>query len=91
MAERPMKMSAKKNSDVEAPEVVSQRAKPERGRYLLQVDRQTKGSFQDMDAAQSAGLEIKTGFPILQVAIYDRVNSSHTLVQLPAKEDTARE
>ena len=36
------------NSDDEAPEVVSQRAKPERGRYLLQVDRQTKGSFQDI-------------------------------------------
>ena len=81
MAERPMKMPAKNNSDDEAPEVVSQRAKPERGRYLLQVDRQTKGSFQDMEAAQSAGREIKAGFPILHVAIYDSVNGSHTLVQ----------
>ena len=91
VAERPMKMPAKKNSDDEAPEVVSQRAKPERGRYLLQVDRQTKGSFQDMEAAQSAGRKIKAGFPILHVAIYDSVNSSHTLVQLPAKKDTSRE
>ena len=91
MAERPMKMPAKKNSDDETPEVVSQRLKPEKGRYLLQVDRQTKGSFQDMEAAQSAGLKIKTAFPILQVAIYDSVNSSHTLVQLPAKKDTSRE
>ena len=89
MAERPMKMPAKKNSDDEAPEVVSQRAKPERGRYLLQVDRQTKGSFQDIEAAQSAGREIK--FPILHVAIYDSVNGSHTLVQLPAKKDSSRE
>jgi hypothetical protein len=85
-----MKMPAKKNTEDEAPEVVSQRVKPDRGRYLLQVDRQTKGSFQDIEAAQSAGLQIKTGFPILQVAIYDRVNSSHTLVQLPAKNDTSR-
>jgi hypothetical protein len=91
VAERPMKMPAKKNSDDEAPEVVSQRAKPKRGRYLLQVDRQTKGSFQDMEAAQSAGREIKAGFPILHVAIYDSVNSSHTLVQLPAKRDPSRE
>ena len=57
MAERPMKMTAKKNNDDETPEVVSQRLKPERERYLLQVDRQTKGSFQDMEAAQSAGLK----------------------------------
>jgi hypothetical protein len=91
VAERPMKMPVKKNTEDETREVVSQRVKPERGRYLLQVDRQTKGSFQDMEAAQSAGLEIKTGFPILQVAIYDRVNSSHTLVQLPPKKDTSRE
>jgi hypothetical protein len=90
VAERPMKMPAKKNNDDETPEVVSQRLKPERGRYLLQVDRQTKGSFQDMEAAQSAGLKIKTAFPILQVAIYDSDNSSHTLVQLPAKKDTSR-
>ncbi len=91
MAERPMKMPAKKNTEDDTPEVFSQRVKPERGRYLLQVDRQTKGSFQDMEAAQSAGLEIKKGFPILQVAIYDRVSSSHTLLQLPAKKDSARE
>ena len=91
MAERPMKMPAKKNTEDETPEAVSQRVKPESGRYLLQVDRQTKGSFQDMEAAQSAGREIKASFPIVQVAIYDRVNSSHTLVQLPAKKDTSRE
>ena len=86
-----MKMPAKKNSDDEIPDIVSQRVKPETGRYLLQVDRQTKGSFQDMKAAQLAGLEIKTSFPILQVAIYDRVNSSHTLVQLAAKKEPASE
>ncbi len=49
MAERPMKMPAKKNTEDDTPEVVSQRVKPERGRYLLQVDRQTKGSFQDLE------------------------------------------
>ena len=34
-------------------------------RYLLQVDRQMKGSFQTSEAAQSAALEIKKAFPIL--------------------------
>jgi hypothetical protein len=91
VAERPMKMPSKKNTEEETPEIVSQRVKPERGRYLLQVDRQTKGSFQDMKAAQSAGLEIKTGFPILHVAIYDSVDGSHTPVQLSAKKDSSRE
>jgi len=86
-----MKMPAKRHTEEEIPEVVSQRVKPDRGRYLLQVDRQTKGSFPDMEAAQLAGLQIKKGFPILQVAIYDRVNSSHTLVQLPANKDISRE
>jgi hypothetical protein len=91
VAQRQIKMPAKKNSDKEITEVVSQRAKPERGRYLLQVDRQTKGSFKDLEAAQSTGREIKAGFPVLHVAIYDSVNSSHTLVQLPAKRDPSRE
>ena len=77
MVERPMKMPAKKNTEDDTPEVVSQRVKPERGRYLLQVDRQTKGSFQDMETAQSAGLEIKKGRPILQplTAFFARLRS----------------
>jgi hypothetical protein len=91
VAERPMKMPTKKNSDEEVPEIVSQRVKPDRGRYLLQVDRQTKGSFQDMGAAQSAGREIKVGFPILHVTIYDSIDGTHAPVQLPAKKDSSRE
>jgi hypothetical protein len=30
------------------------------------------------------GLEIKTGYPIVQVSIYDSVDNSQTIVQLPA-------
>jgi hypothetical protein len=84
MAPRQMKMPVKDNSDKEAEEVFSQRKRPESGRYLLQVDRQTKGSYKTAQAAQSAGLEIKTGYPIVQVSIYDSVDNSHTLVKLPA-------
>jgi hypothetical protein len=50
-------------------EVFSQRKRPESGRYLLQVDRQTKGSYKTSEAAQVAGREIKAAYPIVQVSI----------------------
>jgi len=64
-------MPGKDNSDKEAEEVFSQRKRPESGRYLLQVDKQTKGSYKTPEAAQSAALEIKIAYPIVQVSIYD--------------------
>ena len=45
MAPRQIKMPGKDNSDKEAEEVFSQRKRPGSGRYLLQVDKQTKGSY----------------------------------------------
>jgi len=84
MAPRQIKMPAKDGSEKEVGEVFSQRKRPETGRYLLQVDRQTKGSYTTSEAAQSAGLAIKTGYPIVQVSVYDSVESTNTLVELPA-------
>ena len=55
MAPRQIKMPVKDDSDNEVEEVFSQRKRPESGRYLLQVDRQTKGSYKTVDAAQAAG------------------------------------
>jgi hypothetical protein len=72
----------RKETSEEAP---SQRKQTEAGRYLLQVDRQTKGSFSTFEAARSAAMQIKTEFPILQVSIYDGVSKSYTLVDLPAR------
>jgi hypothetical protein len=80
---RQIKKLVKDSSDKEADEVFSQRKRPESGRYLLQVDRQTKGSYETSDAAQSAALKIKTGYPIVQVSIYDSVDNSSRLVALP--------
>ena len=74
VAPRQIKMPVKVNSDTEAEEIFSQRKRPESGRYLLQVDRQTKGSYKTSEAAQSAALEIKTEYPIVQVSIYDSVD-----------------
>ncbi len=62
-----------------------QRKRPELGRFLLQVDRQTKGSYLDAEAAQVAGLAIKTGHPLLQVVVYDSLECSGMAVQLLQK------
>ena len=86
MASRQMKMPAKDDSEKEkeVDEVLSQRKRPERGRYLLQVDRQTKGSYTTVDAAQTAALVIKNAYPIVQVSVYDAVDNTSTMVELPA-------
>ena len=84
MAPRQIKMPGKDNSDKEAEEVFSQRKRPESGRYLLQVDKQTKHSYKTSEAAQSAALEIKKAYPIVQVSIYDSIDNSIRLVELPS-------
>ena len=86
MASRQIKMPVKDDSEneQEADVAFSQRKRPERGRYLLQVDRQTKGSYTTAEAAQSAALAIKTGYPIVQVSIYDSVDNLNTIVEAPA-------
>jgi hypothetical protein len=64
------------------PEHFSQRKRPEAGRFWLQVDRQTKGSYQTAEAAQTIGLAIKKDYPIVQVSIYDAVDCLNTMVEL---------
>jgi hypothetical protein len=84
MASRQIKMPAKNHSEKEVEEVVSQSVRPERGRYLLQVDRQTKASYTTSEAAQSAAIAIKTDYPIVQVSVYDSVEYTNTIVEVPA-------
>lgn len=86
MATRQIKMPVKDDSEKEVEEVVSQRKRPETGRYLLQVDRQTKGSYKTSESAQSAALQIKTAYPIVQVSVYDSVDNTHTLVEAASKQ-----
>ena len=81
VAPRQTKMPSKDNSEKEAEEVFSQRKRYESGRYLLHVDKQTKGSYKTPEAAQSAALEIKIAYPIVQVSIYDSVDNSTRLVE----------
>jgi len=53
------------------PERVTQR-KPEGGRFRLQVDRQTKGSYATYEAAEKVGPVIKKEHPITVDAFRDR-------------------
>jgi hypothetical protein len=84
MATRQIKMPVKDGSEKEIEEVISQRKRPEAGRYLLQVDRQTKGSYVTSEAAQTAARVIKEAYPIVQVSVYDTVEYTHTMVEAPA-------
>jgi hypothetical protein len=84
MATRQIKMPVKDNSEQDVEEVLSQRKRPERGRFLLQVDRQTKGSYTTSEAAHAAALVIKTNYPVVKVSVYDSVDNSNTLIEAPA-------
>jgi hypothetical protein len=84
MATRQIKMPVKDGSEQEVEEVLSQRKRPERGRFLLQVDRQTKGSYTTLEAAQAVALVIKRNYPIVKVSVYDSVDNSTALVEPPA-------
>jgi hypothetical protein len=83
MATRQIKMPRKDGSENEVDEAPSQRQRPESGRYLLQVDRQTKGSYPTVEAAQLAALVIKKRYPVVRVSVYDRASNTNTLVELP--------
>ena len=65
-------------------EVLSQSKRPEVGRFLLQVDRQTKGSYATAEAAEKAGMVIKKGHPIVRVSVYDSVETANKIIELPA-------
>jgi hypothetical protein len=49
-------------------------------RYWLQVDRQTKSSYETLNEAETAGKAIKKLYPKLQVSIYDAEKSHQTLI-----------
>jgi hypothetical protein len=65
------------------PEPVTQRQQPDAGRFRLQVDRQTKASYATYEAAETAGKGIKKNYPILQVAVYDGMESVNKIIELP--------
>ena len=84
MAKRQITMPETTNSALETPAApLSQRRRPELGRFLLQVDRQTKRSYASAEDASTAELAIKKSYPIVSVAIYDSVDNINTPIELP--------
>ena len=67
VAPRQIKKLVKYKSDKATDEIFSQQKRPESGRYLIQVDKQTKASYETAEAAHSAALEIKKGYPIVEL------------------------
>jgi hypothetical protein len=85
MAARDVKLKAKTTTETTEtpPETFSQRKRPPTGRFLLQVDRQTKESYATTEAAEEAGLAIKTAHPVVQVAVYDSVEFVNKVIAVP--------
>jgi hypothetical protein len=74
------KSTAKKDATDDVIAKVGQ-SRPAQGRYRLQVDRQTKSTFDSLDEAQKAGRAIKKAHPIVQVSVYDAVESAQTILE----------
>jgi hypothetical protein len=83
MALRSKMLTKELDAEEPAPELFSQRRKPDVGQFRLQVDRQTKASFTTFEAAEQAGLVIKKGHPVVRVTVYDAVECSNRLIELP--------
>jgi len=83
MAPRDATKTLTKSAPREEPaeESFGQRRRPEVSRFRLQVDRQTKGSYTTIEAAQQAGLAIKTAYPVVQVGVYDTVEGVNTIIE----------
>ena len=86
VAPRQIEKFVKHGSDKPADEIVPRHNQPESGRYLSQVDKQTKASYDTAEAAQSAALEIKKRYPIVKVSIFDSIESTNRLIELPSCE-----
>jgi hypothetical protein len=84
MATRVIKLREAEQPAPEMGQEVSQSKRPEVGRFLLQVDRQTKQSYATAEAAEMAGMVIKKGHPIVRVSVYDSVETANKIIELPA-------
>jgi hypothetical protein len=84
MASRPeIRVTRKPEADEPILAAPSQRVRPDAGPYRLQVDRQTKATYLTQEAAEAAGLAIKSGHPIVQVSIYNSAEGLNKIIELP--------
>jgi hypothetical protein len=74
------KSAAKKDTGDDVILKVGQ-SRPAQGRYRLQVDRQTKSTYESLEEAEKVGQAIKKAHPIVQVSVYDAVESAQTILE----------
>lgn len=77
-------MATKVMAKKEATEDLTPKAgqgRPVLGRFRLQVDRQTKSTFESSEEAEKAGQAIKKAHPIVQVSIYDALESAQKILE----------
>lgn len=60
--------------------------RPSNKRFLLQVDRQTKYSYDTVEEARTAGQRIKDEHPIVEVTVYDSTGEEGRVVLAAAGE-----
>ena len=50
-------------------------------RFRLEVDRQTKSSYETYEAAEEVGAALKKEYPKVQVAVYDSVDGVKKIIE----------
>ena len=76
------KITVKRPESEQLTEMPTQIRRQEVGQFRLQVDRQTKASYDTLDAAHAAGLAIKQGYPHVVVSVYDSEGGANTTIEL---------
>jgi hypothetical protein len=77
-----IKMPPKQQTNDELADSRAGQGRPVLHRYRLQVDRQTKSSFDDKAAADRAAKAIKKAHPVVQVTIYDAESHERMLIEV---------
>lgn len=76
---------SRKTLDTEEEHPRSQ-VRPSNRRFLLQVDRQTKSSYESLEEARTAGQRIKDAHPVVEVTIYDSTGEEGRVVLAPERQ-----
>jgi hypothetical protein len=82
MASRTRVITKTHTAEEIAHESFGQQKRPEMAQFRLQVDRQTKGSYETYKDAEEAGLAIKHKYPIVQVSVYDAIAGTNKIVEI---------
>ena len=100
MASRPGTITITKSAEARAEERASDNEKRPRNLppvnvaeegFALVVDGKAKSHYDNAKAATDAGLALKRAYPVVQVVVYDAVEKSRTLIELPAGDAAAKD